>query len=110
MRITARKQPKVSGPARRFPAMDMKLELVPSRSPTSIAPRPSTRPARVPRRPRYQVSETLRFVQLTPPGSACSIVIGEGVTEMTPGSHLGLHMVIADEEAARKELSAVACR
>jgi catechol 2,3-dioxygenase-like lactoylglutathione lyase family enzyme len=54
----------------------------------------------------YQVSETLRFVQLTPPGSACSIVIGTGTTEMTPGSQKGLQVVVADVEAARRELIA----
>jgi catechol 2,3-dioxygenase-like lactoylglutathione lyase family enzyme len=54
----------------------------------------------------YQVTETLRFVQLTPPGSACSIVIGTGVTEMTPGSQKGLQVVVADVEAARQELIA----
>ncbi len=52
----------------------------------------------------YQVSDTLRFVQLTPPGSACSIVLGDGVTEMPPGTQLGLQMVVADAEAARQEL------
>jgi hypothetical protein len=36
-----------------------------------------------------QVTDTLRFVQLTPPGSACSIVIGSGITEMAPGSQKG---------------------
>ena len=54
----------------------------------------------------YQVTETLRFVQLTPPGSACSIVIGTGTTEMTPGSQKGLQVVVADVEAARRELIA----
>jgi len=54
----------------------------------------------------HQVSETLRFVQLTPPGSACSIVIGTGTTEMTPGSQKGLQVVVADVEAARRELIA----
>ena len=52
----------------------------------------------------YQVSETLRFVQLTPPGSACSIVLGTGITEMPPGSQKGVQCVIADAEAARQEL------
>lgn len=52
----------------------------------------------------HQVSDDLRFVQLTPPGSACSIVLGTGITEMTPGSQQGLMMVIADAEAARQEL------
>lgn len=51
-----------------------------------------------------RVNENLRFVQLTPPGSACSIAIGEGLTDMTPGSIKGLQMVIADARAARDEL------
>jgi len=50
------------------------------------------------------VQPGLRFVQLTPPGSACSIVIGEGTTEMKPGTQLGLLMVVADVEALRTEL------
>src|ERR1700722_20116172 len=54
----------------------------------------------------YQVSETLRFVQLTPPGSACSIVMGTGVTEMAPGSQKGVQVVVADAEAARAPLIA----
>ena len=54
----------------------------------------------------YQVSETLRFVQLTPPGSACSIVLGTGVTEMAPGSQKGVQVVVADAEAARAQLIA----
>jgi catechol 2,3-dioxygenase-like lactoylglutathione lyase family enzyme len=52
----------------------------------------------------YQVSEGLRFVQLTPPGSACSIVIGEGITEAAPGSVQGVQMVVADINAAHAEL------
>jgi catechol 2,3-dioxygenase-like lactoylglutathione lyase family enzyme len=52
----------------------------------------------------HQVTENLRFVQLTPPGSACSIVMGTGVTEMTPGSQQGLQVVVEDVEAARREL------
>src|SRR5215510_9902233 len=52
----------------------------------------------------YQVSETLRFVQLTPPGSACSIVLGTGITEMSPGSQRGVQMVVADVSAARDSL------
>jgi catechol 2,3-dioxygenase-like lactoylglutathione lyase family enzyme len=51
-----------------------------------------------------RVSDTLRFVQLTPPGSACSVVLGEGTTEMAPGSQQGLQMVVADAAAARAEL------
>ena len=48
---------------------------------------------------------TLRFVQLTPPGSACSIVIGTGITEMSPGSQTGLQVVVDDVEAIRAELT-----
>ena len=47
-----------------------------------------------------QVREDLRFVQLTPPGSACSIAIGTGIAEMAPGSQQGLQVVVADIEAA----------
>jgi predicted enzyme related to lactoylglutathione lyase len=54
----------------------------------------------------YQVSETLRFVQLTPPGSACSIVMGTGITQMPPGSQQGVQMVVADVGTARQELLA----
>jgi catechol 2,3-dioxygenase-like lactoylglutathione lyase family enzyme len=52
----------------------------------------------------YQVNPDLRFVQLTPPGSACSIVLGTGVTEMPPGSQKGVQVVVEDVEAARQEL------
>ena len=51
-----------------------------------------------------QVREDLRFVQLTPPGSACSIVIGVGITTMHPGSLEGLLMVVSDVKAVREEL------
>lgn len=51
-----------------------------------------------------QVNEKLRFVQLTPPGSACSIVIGVGITTMQPGSIEGLLMVVSDVRAVREEL------
>jgi predicted enzyme related to lactoylglutathione lyase len=52
----------------------------------------------------HQVNEELRFVQLTPPGSACSIAIGTGLTKMQPGSLEGLMMVVPDVQAARDEL------
>jgi predicted enzyme related to lactoylglutathione lyase len=52
----------------------------------------------------HHVHDTLRFVQLTPPGSACSIVMGTGITDMPPGSQRGLQMVVADVETARREL------
>ena len=50
------------------------------------------------------VSDDIRFVQLTPPGSACSIAIGKGMTRMEPGSLDSLQMVVTDAEAARAEL------
>lgn len=52
----------------------------------------------------YQVREGLRFVQLTPPGSACSIVIGEGITDAAPGSVQGMQVVTSDINATRAEL------
>ncbi len=52
----------------------------------------------------HTVSDTLRFVQLTPPGSACSIAIGKGITGAAPGSVEGLQLVVSDIEAARSEL------
>ncbi|MBD3885779.1 VOC family protein [Phormidium tenue FACHB-886] len=56
-----------------------------------------------------QPSDTMRVVQLTPPGSACSIVIGTGLgesSEMQPGTVKGLHLVVADINEARKALAA----
>src|SRR5215471_11928972 len=52
----------------------------------------------------YQVKDDLRFVQLTPPGSACSIAIGVGITDMPPGSQKGLQMVVAEVKVVRDEL------
>jgi predicted enzyme related to lactoylglutathione lyase len=54
----------------------------------------------------HQVSDELRFVQLTPPGSACSIALTSGAHEMAPGSLEGLQLVVADVEKARDELLA----
>src|SRR4051812_406836 len=54
----------------------------------------------------HAVHENLRFVQLTPPGSACSIVMGVGVTDMAPGSQKGVQVVVADAAAARERLLA----
>ncbi|WP_460849097.1 VOC family protein [Phytohabitans suffuscus] len=51
----------------------------------------------------HQVREGLRFVQLTPPGSACSIVLGDGITGKTPGTQ-EIQVVVADAGAARKRL------
>jgi catechol 2,3-dioxygenase-like lactoylglutathione lyase family enzyme len=52
----------------------------------------------------HTVSEEVRFVQLTPPGSACSIAFGKGLVEGEPGSVKGLQIVVADVYAAREEL------
>ncbi|MGH3695804.1 MAG: glyoxalase superfamily protein [Pseudonocardiaceae bacterium] len=52
----------------------------------------------------HQVNDELRFVQLTPPGSACSIVLDTGITDMPPGSQQGLQIVVDDVEAARRQL------
>jgi catechol 2,3-dioxygenase-like lactoylglutathione lyase family enzyme len=52
----------------------------------------------------HKVSDELRFVQLTPPGSACSIAIGKGIVEGEPGSVKGVQLVVSDVEAARREL------
>jgi predicted enzyme related to lactoylglutathione lyase len=54
----------------------------------------------------HQVTDELRFVQLTPPGSACSIAIGTGLSGMAPGSVEGLQIVIDDADAAHSELTA----
>jgi catechol 2,3-dioxygenase-like lactoylglutathione lyase family enzyme len=52
----------------------------------------------------HTVSDELRFVQLTPPGSACSIAFGIGLLDTPPGSVRGLQLVVADIRAARAEL------
>lgn len=52
----------------------------------------------------HRVNDELRFVQLTPPGSACSIAIGEGINDAAPGSVRGLQLVVDDITAARKAL------
>ena len=54
----------------------------------------------------HRVSDEIRFVQLTPPGSACSISLGTGITDAQPGSVKGLQMVVADIHAAHAELTA----
>ena len=53
----------------------------------------------------HQVSDELRFIQLTPPGSACSIALGSGVTDVDPGSVQGMQLVVDDIEAAHADLS-----
>src|SRR5688572_22107564 len=52
----------------------------------------------------HRISDELRFVQLTPPGSACSIALGVGITDAPPGSVQGLQVVVSDVAAARAEL------
>ena len=52
----------------------------------------------------HRPSETFRVVQMTPPGSACSITVGTGITDATPGSVRGTHLVVSDIEVARAEL------
>ena len=52
----------------------------------------------------HQPSEEFRVVQMTPPGSGCSITIGIGITDAAPGSYRGTHLVVTDIEAARAEL------
>ncbi|HEY3095446.1 MAG TPA: glyoxalase superfamily protein [Acidimicrobiia bacterium] len=52
----------------------------------------------------HRVSDELRFVQLTPPGSACSITIGTGITDAEPGSVRGMQMVVSDINAAHAQL------
>jgi predicted enzyme related to lactoylglutathione lyase len=53
----------------------------------------------------HKVSDEVRFVQLTPPGSACSIAFGLGVTDAEPGSVQGMQIVVADIQAAHAELA-----
>ena len=53
----------------------------------------------------HEVSDDIRFVQLTPPGSACSIAIGKGVNDAEPGSVQGLQLVVDDADAARDDLA-----
>ena len=54
----------------------------------------------------YTVSDEIRFVQLTPPGSACSIAVGRGLVDAPPGSVQGLQLVVTDIGQARDELAA----
>jgi predicted enzyme related to lactoylglutathione lyase len=52
----------------------------------------------------HRVSDEVRFVQLTPPGSACSIALGTGIVDTPPGSVQGMQLVVSDVHAARAEL------
>jgi predicted enzyme related to lactoylglutathione lyase len=86
--------------------MDFKLELIPV--PVSDVDRAKafyTENAGFSLDNDVTVKEGLRFIQLTPPGSNCSISIGEGITEMAPGTLEGLQMVVEEIENAREELA-----
>lgn len=86
--------------------MDIKLELV--IIPVSDVDRAKDFYLKIGFNPDHDMSpsEGIRFVQLTPPGSACSIAIGNGITEATPGSVEGLQVVVASAEKAREHLVA----
>ncbi len=86
-------------------AMQMKLELVPVPV-TDVDHAKAFYTEKIGFHADYdqRVNENLRFVQLTPPGSACSIVMGVGITAMQPGSLDGLLMVVSDVAAVREEL------
>jgi predicted enzyme related to lactoylglutathione lyase len=84
--------------------MDLKLELIPV--PVTDVDRAKTfyvEQAGFVADHDHQVNDDLRFVQLTPPGSACSITIGTGITEMVPGSLRGVQLVVGDIEAAKAD-------
>ena len=86
--------------------MDWKLELV--AVPVSDVDRAKafyTEQAGFVADPDHPISDELRFVQLTPPGSACSIAMGTGISEMAPGSLQGLQMVVSDIRSAHAELA-----
>jgi len=90
---------------RRRNAMDWKLELI--AIPVSDVDRAKafyTEQAGFHEDYDHQVSDDLRFVQITPPGSACSIAFGVGISKQEPGSVQGLQVVVADVAAARAEL------
>ena len=87
--------------------MDMKLELVPVHVSDVDRAKAFYLQAGFGNLHDTQVSDTMRVVQFTPPGSACAIVFGTGmgeITEMKPGSVKGLHLVVADIEEARADL------
>ena len=97
----------VSGPGYTVPGMDWKIELV--AIPVTDVDRAKAfyvDQVGFHADHDHQVNEALRFVQLTPPGSACSVVMGTGITEMPPGSQKGVQVVVADVEAARQQLIA----
>ncbi|MFJ9577634.1 VOC family protein [Streptomyces sp. NPDC101191] len=85
--------------------MDIKLELI--GVPVTDVDRAKAFYEQVGFRPDHDVtvSEAIRFVQMTPPGSACSIAFGQGITEMTPGSLDNMQVVVADIEEAHAALT-----
>jgi len=85
--------------------MDMKIELIPIPV-TDVDKAKAFYVDKVGFNPDHDhtVNENLRFVQLTPPGSACSIVLGKGITTMTPGSVQAYQMVVEDVRKLREEL------
>jgi catechol 2,3-dioxygenase-like lactoylglutathione lyase family enzyme len=93
------------GPGGRPSAMDMKLELV--ILPVSDVDRAKAfyEGAGFAVDVDHRAGDAFRVVQLTPPGSACSISIGKGITSSEPGSTRGLHLVVTDVEQARSELT-----
>lgn len=85
--------------------MDMKLELVPVPvADVDVAIKFYTEQVGFSLDHDIPVSDDIRFVQLTPPGSACSIVLGKGITEMKPGSQQGLQVVVDDVRKVRDML------
>ena len=98
---------KLSDPVANLPAMDFRLELV--QVPVSDVDRAKTfytEKAGFVADHDHRVNDEIRFVQLTPPGSAASIAIGTGLgAAMSPGSQQGLQLVVNDIEAARVELA-----
>lgn len=96
----------MSAVERRFRRMDWKIELIPVPV-TDVDRAKSFYVDQVGYNADHdhQVTPQLRFVQLTPPGSACSIVIGDGITDMVPGSQ-NIQLVVTDADAARAQLIA----
>ena len=93
---------RMSGPLRKLQGMDWKIELV--AIPVTDVDRAKAfyvDQVGFHADHDHQVNESLRFVQLTPPGSACSVVLGTGITDMPPGSQKGIQIVVDDAAAAR---------
>jgi hypothetical protein len=104
---TGKEHEEVRRMAGRFAVPDMRLELVPVPVPDVDRAKSFYEQAGFGNVHDTQVSETRRVVQLTPPGSSCAIVFGTGmgpITDMSPGSIKGLHLVVDDTEATREAL------